>query len=94
MRTPQSQKATCKALVPNHIKPGGWSTLNKKSASLFTLLEVQIMAVGGIDSSVALMLEENGVTENFIFHVIAEKLGLTEETALVPGKQDSEKNQG
>ena len=62
--------------LPSQAEPGGPATIRKSSASLFAVLNVPVRAVGGLRSDVALMLEDNGASKNFVIHALAEKLKL------------------
>ena len=69
--------------APTRTEPGASSTIRQGSASFFTPLKVPIRAVGGLDTDAALMLEDNGATENLVMHKIAEKLGLAKRPNMV-----------
>ena len=76
-------EAIHEAPTSDHIEPGGSSMLRQNSASFFALLEILIRALGGINTSTTLMLEDNGETENFITHAIAKKLELTKKPTTI-----------
>ena len=48
----------------------------KSSASLFVVQKMPVKAMGGARSDLALMMDDNGTTENFITHALAKKLTL------------------
>ena len=76
-------EAIHEAPTSDHIEPGGSSMLRQNSASFFALLEILIRALGGINTSTTLMLEDNGETENFITHTIAKKRELTKKPTTI-----------
>ena len=61
---------------PSQAALGRPGRIRKSPTCLAALLNAPVRAVGGLQSSVGLMLEDIGATENLVMHAIAEKLKL------------------
>ena len=69
-------RPNCAEHSPNQAELGRPTTVEKSSASLFAVLNEPVKAMGGVHSDIAILMKDNGTTENFIMHALAEKLSL------------------